>query len=108
MKGVKMEDKVRISILLELYGKLLTEKQYEFMDYYYNQDLSLSEIGDNQDITRQAVRTILLKSKKKLEEYESKLKFMQKEEKIKQYIEELEETEKNKAIIKKLKQQIDF
>ena len=61
-----MEEKVRISILLELYGKLLTEKQYEFMDYYYNQDLSLSEIGDNNDITRQAVRTILLKSKKKL------------------------------------------
>ena len=51
-----MEEKVRISILLELYGKLLTEKQYEFMDYYYNQDLSLSEIGNNNDITRQAVQ----------------------------------------------------
>ena len=60
-----MEEKVRISILLELYGSLLTEKQYEYMDLYYNQDLSLSEIGDNEDITRQAVRTILLKSKKK-------------------------------------------
>lgn len=99
-----MEEKVRISILLELYGKLLTEKQYEFMDYYYNQDLSLSEIGDNNDITRQAVRTILLKSKKKLEEYESKLKFMQKEEKIKKYIEELEETNVDKKILKKIKQ----
>ena len=103
-----MEEKVRISILLEIYGKLLTEKQYEFMDYYYNQDLSLSEIGDNNDITRQAVRTILLKSKKKLEEYESKLKFMQKEEKIKKYIEELEETNVDKKILKKIKQQIDF
>ena len=107
-----MEEKVRISILLELYGKLLTEKQYEFMDYYYNQDLSLSEIGDNNDITRQAVRTILLKSllksKKKLEEYESKLKFMQKEEKIKKCIEELEETNIDKKILKKIKQQIDF
>ena len=103
-----MEEKVRISILLEIYGNLLTEKQYEFMDYYYNQDLSLSEIGDNNDITRQAVRTILLKSKKKLEEYESKLKFMQKEEKIKKYIEELEETNVDKKILKKIKQQIDF
>ena len=103
-----MEEKVKISILLELYGKLLTEKQYEFMDLYYNQDLSLSEIGDNNDITRQAVRTILLKSKKKLEEYESKLKFMQKEEKIKKYIEELEETNVDKKILKKIKQQIDF
>ena len=103
-----MEEKVRISILLELYGKLLTEKQYEFMDLYYNQDLSLSEIGDNNDITRQAVRTILLKSKKKLEEYENQLKFMQKEEKIKKCIEELEETNADKKILKKLKQQIDF
>ena len=103
-----MEEKVRISILLEIYGKLLTEKQYEFMDYYYNQDLSLSEIGDNEDITRQAVRTILLKSKKKLEEYEIKLKFMQKEEKIKKCIEELEETNADKKILKKIKQQIDF
>ena len=103
-----MEEKVRISILLELYGNLLTEKQYEYMDYYYNQDLSLSEIGDNENITRQAVRTILLKSKKKLEEYESKLKFMQKEEKIKQYIEELEKTNVDKKILDKLKRQIDF
>ena len=84
------------------------EKQYEFMDYYYNQDLSLSEIGDNNDITRQAVRTILLKSKKKLEEYEEQLKFMQKEEKIKKCIEELEETNADKKILKKIKQQIDF
>ena len=103
-----MEEKVRISILLELYGKLLTEKQYEFMDLYYNQDLSLSEIGDNEDITRQAVRTILLKSKKKLEEFENQLKFMQKEEKIKKCIEELEETNADKKILKRLKQQIDF
>ena len=103
-----MEEKVRISILLEIYGKLLTEKQYEFMDYYYNQDLSLSEIGDNNDITRQAVRTILLKSKKKLEKYEKQLKFMEKEEKIKKCIEELEETNADKKILKKIKQQIDF
>ena len=103
-----MEEKVRISILLEIYGKLLTEKQYEYMDLYYNQDLSLSEIGDNEDITRQAVRTILLKSKKKLEEYENQLKFMQKEEKIKKCIEELEKTNADKKILKKIKQQIDF
>lgn len=106
-----MEEKVKVSILLEIYGNLLTEKQFEFMDWYYNQDLSLSEIGDNNDITRQAVRTILLKSKRKLEEYESKLKFMKKEENITKYIHSLEETElntKQKNIIKKLKEQIDF
>lgn len=106
-----MEEKVKISILLEIYGNLLTEKQYEFMDYYYNEDLSLSEIADNNDITRQAVRTILLKSKKKLQEYEKQLKFMQKEEKIKQNIEQLENTkleEEQKKIIDKIKTQFDY
>ena len=108
MKGKNIEEKVRVSILLEIYGKLLTEKQYEFMDLYYNQDLSLSEIGDNEDITRQAVRTILLKSKKKLEEYEEQLGFMQKEKKIKEYTENLETSGADKKILKKIKQQLDF
>jgi hypothetical protein len=106
-----MEEKVRISILLELYGNLLTDKQKDFMDYYYNDDLSLSEIADNNNITRQAVNTILLKSRKKLEEYEENLKFMQKESKIKQQIEKLEQTnltEKQKSIIKGIEKVIDF
>lgn len=106
-----MEEKVKISILLELYGKLLTQKQYEFMDYYYNDDLSLSEIADNEKITRQAVNKVLIQAKKKLEEYESKLKFMQKEEKIKGFIEDIEKTplnETQKKTIGKIKQQMDF
>ena len=106
-----MEEKVKISILLELYGDLLTDKQKEFMNYYYNDDLSLSEIAENNDITRQAVRTILLKSKRKLEEYEEKLNFMQKEINIKEEIEKIERTKLNenqKIIIKKIKNQLDF
>ena len=78
-----MEEKIQISILLSLYGKLLTKTQQKYMDLYYNEDLSLSEIGENENITRQAVRTILVKSKNKLQEYEKDLKFMQKENKHK-------------------------
>ena len=51
-----MEKTVQISILLQIYGKLLTEKQYQMLDDYYNNDLSLSEIAENAQITRQAVR----------------------------------------------------
>lgn len=74
-----MEKNVKISILLDIYGKLLTEKQYKLLDDYYNNDLSLSEIAENDKITRQAVRDILKKGENKLFEYEEKLGFMRKE-----------------------------
>ena len=73
-----MEKKVEISMLLQIYGELLTEKQYKVMDYYYNEDLSLSEIAENEKITRQGVRDIIKKGEKKLFEYEEKLLFMKK------------------------------
>ena len=71
-----MDKNVEISILCQLYGKLLSEKQLEFIDDYYNNDLSLSEIAENNVITRQAVRDIIKKGEKKLFEYEEKLLFM--------------------------------
>ncbi len=46
---------LNISSLLDLYGGMLTEKQQNFLDYYYNDDLSLSEIAQNEGITRQGV-----------------------------------------------------
>ena len=70
--------KVEVSILWQIYGKLLTEKQYQIIDNYYNKDYSLSEISENEGITRQAVRDIIKKGEKKLFEYEEKLLFMKK------------------------------
>ena len=75
-KVVIMEKNVEISILCDLYGKLLTQKQFDFLNDYYNNDLSLSEIAENNQITRQAVRDIIKKGEKKLFEYEEKLLFM--------------------------------
>ena len=84
-----MDKKVEVSMLLQIYGKLLTEKQYRVIDYYYNEDLSLSEIAENEEITRQGVRDIIKKGEKKLFEYEEKLLFMKKtinQEKLEQSI----------------------
>ena len=73
-----MEKNVKVSILCEIYGKLLTEKQLEVLNDYYNNDLSLSEIAENNHITRQAVRDIIKKGENKLFELEEKLLFMEK------------------------------
>ena len=49
-----MEKNVKVSMLCQIYGKLLTQKQLEVLNDYYNNDLSLSEIAENNKITRQA------------------------------------------------------
>lgn len=81
-----MEKNVKISMLCQIYGKLLTDKQYAFLDDYYNNDLSLSEIAENCNITRQAARDNIKKGENKLFEFEEKLGLMEKnlnqEEKI--------------------------
>ena len=94
-----MEEKVILSMLIQTYGKLLTEKQYQIMDDYYNNDLSLSEIAQNHNITRQAVRDIIKKGEKKLFEYEEKLLFMKRtlntEKKIEKVLSELTKIQKD-------------
>ena len=96
-----MEKKVEISMLCQLYGKLLTEKQYEVMNDYYNNDYTLSEIAENNGITRQAVRDIIKKGEKKLFEYEEKLLFMKRtlnqEKKIEQVLSELTKIQKESS-----------
>lgn len=98
-----MEEKIKISILCQIYGKLLTEKQYQILDDYYNNDLSLSEIAENNNITRQAVNDVINKGKNKLIEIEEKLSFMEKilnqEKVIENIIKNLEESE-NKTLKK--------
>lgn len=71
-----MEKNIEISMLCQIYGKLLTKKQLEILEDYYNLDLSLSEIAENNNITRQAVRDIIKKGENKLFEYEEKLQIM--------------------------------
>ena len=96
-----MDKKVEISMLWQIYGNLLTDKQNEYIDYYYNQDLSLSEIAENDNITRQAVRDIIKKGERKLFEYEEKLLFMKKtidqEQKIQQILLSLTKIQKDSS-----------
>ena len=96
-----MEKKVEISVLCQIYGKLLTKKQFEFIEDYYNNDLSLSEIAENNNITRQAVRDVIKKGESKLFEFEEKLLIMKKtldqEKQIQGIIEELNKIKDNSS-----------
>ena len=62
-----------ITILLDFYGDMLTEKQRDFLGYYYNDDLSLSEIAENEGITRQGVRDSIKRAEAQLFDMEERL-----------------------------------
>ena len=112
-----MEKNVKVSILLSIYGKLLTDKQYALLDDYYNKDFSLSEIAENLSITRQAVRDNLKKGENKLFEFEEKLEVMKttvkQEKKIAEILSQLTKIqhqfsdEQIAAILENIKQELN-
>ncbi|WP_024861189.1 YlxM family DNA-binding protein [Ruminococcus flavefaciens] len=70
-----MAKELKFVMLLDCYGDLLTEHQRSIMELYYCEDLSLAEIGQPLDITRQAVRSIIKRTEDILLNYEEKLGF---------------------------------
>lgn len=82
---------VRLNILFDYYGDLLTDKQQEFFKDYYFDNLTLQEIADNNGISRNAVHKTLNIINEKLEYYESKLRLYEKSEQIKEIIKDLDE-----------------
>ena len=62
----------RMTMLFDFYGELLTERQKEFFDLYYNEDLSLAEIAENSGISRQGVRDVIVRAEAAMQEVEDK------------------------------------
>ena len=73
-----MEKLVEVGILFDFYGKLLSDRQYQAIELYYIHDLSLSEIGEELNITRQGVFDTLKRSEQKLYHYEEILGLVEK------------------------------
>lgn len=69
-----MSKNLDVAVLLDFYGEMLTDKQRDAIDLYYNQDLSLSEIAEHEHITRQGVRDSIKRGEVFLFELEDKLK----------------------------------
>lgn len=86
-----MEKNVIISILYEYYGKLLTEKQAQVIELYYEEDLSLTEIAEILKVSKQTVSETIKRSEKILLDFEEKLKLVERLDKITDLINIIEE-----------------
>lgn len=87
------EKNYKVGMLLDFYGELLSARQRDILDLYYNDDLSLSEVSEECGITRQGVRDAIVKGEKQLLDFENRLGL-------------LEKSEKNKETLKKM--QVEF
>ena len=105
-----MQKKIEIGLLNDYYGGLLTDYQTRLLSRYYDEDLSLKEIAEEEGVSRQAVADVIKRSSEKLIELENKLGLVKK---ISSIIDELEEVlvsvdtetaEKLKVILNKVKE----
>ena len=61
-----------MTMLFDFYGDILTDRQRELFDLYYNEDLSLAEIAENCGISRQGVRDVIVRAEAAMNELEDK------------------------------------
>lgn len=88
--GCPVAKNLEISFLLDFYGDVLTERQREVMEQYYNDDLSLAEIADNFGITRQGVRDSIKRGEGIILDLEQKVGFAARYRAVQQGVAQLE------------------
>lgn len=92
--------RVEIAVLVKYYGSMLTEKQLHIIEMYVDNNLSLSEVSEELNITRQAVKDALDNAISTLESIEDRLHFIERDDKIKKIIND--ETNVDKHIRSKI------
>lgn len=80
----------RMAMLYDFYGDVLTQRQKEFYDLYYNEDLSLAEIAENSGITRQGVRDVIVRAEAILTDLEDKTGLIKRFHAMRQQLQEVE------------------
>ncbi|MGP1429813.1 MAG: YlxM family DNA-binding protein [Fusobacterium sp.] len=86
-----LDEFIEIANLLEIYSPLLSEKQREYLEDHFENDLSISEIAKNNNVSRQAIFDNIKRGVALLYEYESKLKFHQIKQDIREKLIDLKE-----------------
>ena len=85
-----MESRIYLTSLYDIYGTLLTDKQRKYFENYYFDNLSLSEISENEEISRNGVHKHINDAKEKLEYYEQELKIYERNKKIIEFSKKLD------------------
>ncbi len=75
-------NRVYLNDLYDIYSELLTDKEKEIFEDYYQNDLSLSEISENNSVTRNAIHKTIKNVEDKLNNYENKLNIYKKKQNI--------------------------
>lgn len=94
-----MSKNLDVAVLLDFYGEMLTEKQRDAIDLYYNQDLSLAEIAEHENITRQGVRNSIKRGEVFLFELEDKLRMFD------QYIETMKSFQEVRYVLERIQKE---
>lgn len=105
---MELIDKVIYSKYLSYYGQLLTDKQREVLKFYLDMDMSLFEISKELNVSRQAVRDIIVRSTALMNEYEKKLALVKKNEELQKKILEIINECDNKKTVSALKNLYDY
>ncbi len=90
-----MAKNLEISLLLDFYGDMLTEKQRDVVELYYNEDLSLAEIASHSGITRQGVRDSIKRAEGQLLDYEEHLRLAARFRRIQERLDEITDLAKD-------------
>lgn len=91
-----MENRIYLMDLFDIYGSLLTEKQQEYFEEYYFNNLTLSELSENYEVSRTAIHNCIKETEQKLQHYESKLQIYKKRKELTEVLEELPQEQKDK------------
>lgn len=93
-----MDNILKYNKLFDYYGPLLTEKEQIYFKEYYFENLSLSEIASNYEVSRNAVHKLIKSCEMKLEDFENKLGIIKRDEKVKEYLKEIEDERVSKIL----------